>query len=177
VRAAPAVSCARYNSKAHTSIQVQRRHSGLPCAMVYGLLRALPGDRAFLPPSLPRITPRKLDTSVGVSGPHDFAVRCSIVRLRLSRPMLPRPSLPVPTFVTIAKRPSVWDGMAQARRDDLPDGPSEIFLQAGLDRANQLDRATEIKFSVQLDDGAAVILRDAHKHGKIDWKCRNLSHF
>jgi hypothetical protein len=37
--------------KTHTSIQVQRRQSGLPCAMVYGLLRALPGDRAFLPPS------------------------------------------------------------------------------------------------------------------------------
>jgi len=35
----------------HTSIQVQRRQSGLPCAVVYGLLRALPGDRAFLPPS------------------------------------------------------------------------------------------------------------------------------
>src|SRR4029077_10758410 len=30
--------------KAHTSIQVQRRQSGFPCAVVYGLLRALPGD-------------------------------------------------------------------------------------------------------------------------------------
>src|SRR6266404_2696255 len=29
---------------AHTSIQVQRRTSGLPCAVVYGLLRALPGE-------------------------------------------------------------------------------------------------------------------------------------
>src|SRR5467141_1440457 len=52
VRAAPAVSCANMHKKTHTSIQVQRRHPGLPCAMVYGLLRALPGDRAFLPPSL-----------------------------------------------------------------------------------------------------------------------------
>jgi hypothetical protein len=51
VRAAPAISCAKMHKKAHTSIQVQRRQSGLPCAMVYGLLRALPGDRAFLPPS------------------------------------------------------------------------------------------------------------------------------
>jgi hypothetical protein len=41
-------------TKTHTSIQVQRRHSGLPCAVVYGLFRALPGDRAFLPPSPPR---------------------------------------------------------------------------------------------------------------------------
>jgi hypothetical protein len=30
--------------KTHMSIQVQRKHSGLPCAMVYGLLRALPGE-------------------------------------------------------------------------------------------------------------------------------------
>jgi hypothetical protein len=51
VRAAPAVSRAIVHKKTHTSIQVQRRQSGLPCAMVYGLLRALPGDRAFLPPS------------------------------------------------------------------------------------------------------------------------------
>src|SRR6202790_620786 len=39
-------------TETHTSIQVQRRQSGIPCAMVYGLFRALPGDRAFLSPSL-----------------------------------------------------------------------------------------------------------------------------
>jgi hypothetical protein len=34
VRAAPAVSCAKMRkAKTHTSIQVQRRTSGLPCAM------------------------------------------------------------------------------------------------------------------------------------------------
>ena len=49
-----------------------------------GFLRALPGDRALLPPSpadtscLSPVGPtrlRKLDASVGASGPHDFAVR------------------------------------------------------------------------------------------------------
>ena len=40
----PAVSRAKCTENAHTSIQVQRKHSGLPCAVVYGLLRALPGD-------------------------------------------------------------------------------------------------------------------------------------
>src|SRR5260370_5814976 len=49
-----------------------------------GLCRALPGDRALLPPSsadrfcLSPVGPtqlRELDTSVGASGPHDFAVR------------------------------------------------------------------------------------------------------
>src|ERR1700680_4033683 len=57
VHAAPAVSRANTHSKTHTSIQVQRRQSGLPCAVVYGLLRALPGDRAFLPPSLVELPP------------------------------------------------------------------------------------------------------------------------
>src|ERR1700688_4938100 len=52
VRAAPAVSRAKSIENAHTSIQVQRKQSGLPCAVVYGLLRALPGDRVFLSPSL-----------------------------------------------------------------------------------------------------------------------------
>ena len=31
----------------------------------------------------------------------------------ITRPTLPRPPHPHPTFVTIAKRPSVWDGMAE----------------------------------------------------------------
>src|SRR4051812_5988524 len=37
VRAAPAVPCAIAQESAHTSIQVQRRASGFPCAVVYGL--------------------------------------------------------------------------------------------------------------------------------------------
>src|SRR5260370_40560902 len=41
----------------------------------YGLCRALPGDRAFLSPSLAKIASRKLDAGVEASGPHDFAVR------------------------------------------------------------------------------------------------------
>jgi hypothetical protein len=34
--------------KTHTSIQVQRKQSGLPCAMVYGLYRALPGETGLV---------------------------------------------------------------------------------------------------------------------------------
>jgi hypothetical protein len=52
VRAAPAVPCAKVDKKTHTSIQVQRKHPGLPCAMCYSLFRALPGEtRACLSPS------------------------------------------------------------------------------------------------------------------------------
>jgi hypothetical protein len=71
--------------------------------MVYGLLRALPGDRALLPPSPAKITFRELDASVEASGPHDFAIRYRAVRQRHYQ----RPPHPVPTSVTIAKRPSV----------------------------------------------------------------------
>src|ERR1700733_2046242 len=54
-----------------------------------GFLRGLPGEPGLLPPS--QATMRKhcclLDTSVGVSGRHDFAVRNTRIRLvRLSRP-------------------------------------------------------------------------------------------
>src|SRR5450631_478696 len=60
------------------------RTTGLPCAMVYGLLRALPGDRAFLPPSPARREMRlcELGISVGMPGPHGLAVRIRVVRLR-----------------------------------------------------------------------------------------------
>src|ERR1019366_4658056 len=55
--------------------------SGFPCAMGYGLFRALPGDRAFLPPSLREtFASRELDASVGAPGPHGFAVRLSHAR-------------------------------------------------------------------------------------------------
>jgi hypothetical protein len=54
VHAAPAVSraiCTKQNAHEHTG---SAEASGLPCAVVYGLLRALPGERALLPPSSPR---------------------------------------------------------------------------------------------------------------------------
>ena len=45
VRAAPAVSCARCTKKAHTSIQVQRKHSGIPHAMALRLMPCSPRRR------------------------------------------------------------------------------------------------------------------------------------
>ena len=60
-------------------------HPAFPAQWFYGLLQALPGDRAFLPPSPPGRLPRRLDASVGASGPHDFAVRLSAVRQKRLR--------------------------------------------------------------------------------------------
>jgi hypothetical protein len=57
---------------------------------------------------------RKLDASVGASGPHDFAVRISAARPRkvfaLRRCRVHR--IPHPTSVTTAKRPSCEAGQA-----------------------------------------------------------------
>ncbi len=123
---APAASCALCSFSMHTSIHSggtgNIRHS--PRNGFNSLLRALPGDRALLPPSFAGLA-RALDASVGAPGPHAFAVRApphrkshstvlvpfrrssneggfSVIRLLT----LPRPPHPAPTSVTIAKRPS-----------------------------------------------------------------------
>jgi hypothetical protein len=91
-------------------------------------------------------TSARLDASVGASGPHDFAVRGNIVRLRAfcARPTLPRPPHPIPTFVTMANAPlSGRDG--GRRRGDLAWKGRKIFLKAGLDRANQIESLREIR--------------------------------
>jgi len=48
VRAAPAISRAKAYRKTHTSIQVQRKQSGLPCAMVLTVSFVLSPVTGFL---------------------------------------------------------------------------------------------------------------------------------
>jgi len=58
------------NKTKHTSVVATGSpdQSGLPCAMVLTAYSALPGDRAFLPPSPPRsFASQELDASVGAS--------------------------------------------------------------------------------------------------------------
>src|SRR6185437_13151643 len=51
-------------------------HAGIPCAMVYGLCRALPGVRALIATVAERNTCfAQLDLSIGRPGPHGFTVR------------------------------------------------------------------------------------------------------
>src|SRR5450432_1299080 len=99
----------------------------------------------------------RLDASVGMSGPHDFAVRNNISRPRaVDRSQVFRPALRShraqnaaastasrPASVTIASRPSVGrDG--KSSRDDLGRAGSGIFLQTGLDCPNQLEKSQQI---------------------------------
>jgi hypothetical protein len=93
-----------------------------------------PGDRAFLSPSSSGyglsapgradFTSAGLDAGVEASGPHDFAVRTSLVRTLLiahgpfanppcnpvARKTLPRPPHSTPRFLTIMIRPSCGVG-------------------------------------------------------------------
>jgi hypothetical protein len=83
--------------KKHTSV-VTTGHTGITRHSLRngfnGFLRSLPGDRAFLPPSLANYI-RKLDTSVGVSERYDFAVRIKRVSSTAHHPRPPHPALNV----------------------------------------------------------------------------------
>ena len=82
----------------------RRLHPAFPHANGFnGFLRALLGDRAFLPPSSAEVAFRQLDASIGASGPHDFAVRLSMHSSRAPQASTASRA----TFVTIAKRPFV----------------------------------------------------------------------
>src|SRR5882672_7203002 len=75
MRAAPAVPCAKQVAKTHTSIQVQRRRSDIPCAMVLRLIASSPRRRIRLVTVIGELTAyprpvgptrlRQLDTSNG----------------------------------------------------------------------------------------------------------------
>jgi hypothetical protein len=99
----PIAACATIVVERTRVSQVTPESPGTPRAMVYGLYRALPGEPGFLATVTPeKLASQELDTSVGVSGPHDFAVRISTVRQRRR----PRPPHPAPRFATIMIRPS-----------------------------------------------------------------------
>src|SRR5487761_1921655 len=75
------------------------------------LIARSPRGPGFLAPVIPKkLASQELDTSVGASGPHVFAVRLSHAR----QSQLPRPPHLTATFVTIATRPS-----SAVRRADL----------------------------------------------------------
>jgi hypothetical protein len=91
VPAAPAASCALCIGKKHTSKRVHGNHPAFPHAMVLtayvalspvtGLFATVVHGLRFCPRPVGPTNLRELDASVGASGPHDFAVRVSAVRL------------------------------------------------------------------------------------------------
>jgi hypothetical protein len=64
------------SKKAHELVTTgSTETSGLPCAMVLTLLRALPGVRDLIVTVACETSSRKLSASPGAPGPHDLAVR------------------------------------------------------------------------------------------------------
>ena len=148
--------CKLHKENAHTSIQVQRRQSGIPCAMALRLMPCSPRransschrrcrlDSASDP--VGSIPPPTAWHQQRVSGPHGFAVRFSAVRpARRYRSRETRPATPFradaaastaspPAFVTTRDRPSCRERTGRAGSADLPDGERGIFFTARLDR-------------------------------------------
>jgi hypothetical protein len=131
---APAASCAKVKS---TRVSHHRfaEHSGIPCAIGFnGLLHALPGERAFLPPSSAQCASivadlmpasRHQDRTASPSAPHAL-VRRSKASIASRGPRV----------VTIAIRPSIEARDATSPIRDLPDGESGKFLKTRVDFAN-----------------------------------------
>jgi hypothetical protein len=94
----PGARCAHSRAWCVESTRVSHHgHTGkrpaFPAQWFYGLFRALPGDRALLPPSPAKVAFRELDASVGASGPHVFAVRGKHVRQRAAASTASRPNV------------------------------------------------------------------------------------
>ena len=136
MRAAPAVPCANWVKKPHTSIQGSGEHPTFPAQWLYGLSRAHPGVSGFLAPVASRkpalrpgrafAPPQDLTPTTEASDPHDFAVRFGTARQHalgpltefippcnpFPRTMPPRPPHPIPTFGDDGQRPFLRDRMA-----------------------------------------------------------------
>jgi hypothetical protein len=147
----PGAQCARSlvcKKNKHTSVvtTVTPERPGIPRAMVYGLLRALPGDHACLTPS-PALLLADLTPGIGASEPHDLAVRVSTVRYTLP----PASTASRPTSVTCATPPLrdgtvrdikvIWGwGQAKFRQIRIFNGISRLPRKPRILRALELKR-------------------------------------
>ena len=143
------------HGNAHTSIQVQRKHSGIPCAMALRLMPCSPRRRirlvtvaaglmtdrpGWIKRATGNLTPATGARTTRFCRTHQRRTSCAPRSLtvrppckHISRTTLPRPPQPVPTFVTMANAPLLGTGW-QESSVDLPDGLSGKFLREVLDR-------------------------------------------
>jgi hypothetical protein len=127
---APAASCVKM--KTHELVTTGSPvKPAFPAQWLYGLLRALPGDRALLPPSPARRERvfADLNASVGASGPHGFTVRASL--LRPARRRVHR--IPHPTSVT-TRTPLSSGRDGAGHRTDFSSRERKKFFEKRLDR-------------------------------------------
>src|SRR5487761_2219683 len=115
----------------HTSIHSEftgnTRHSPRNGFTAYNALSLV--SRAFLPPSLPQVALRKLDASVGASGPHDFAVRKQSALVRSAT----RVHLSPPRVRDDREPPLLSRRDGANFKSDLGESRMELFLPVALD--------------------------------------------
>ncbi len=116
------------------------RHPGLPCAVVYGLLRALPGEpSSFATVIRKKLASHELDASVGRQNHATSPSASATLVSRSSRVHR------IPPHVRDDSRSAPRSGeTGRASSADLPDGLSEMFFRGGLDRANHVETIKEI---------------------------------
>ncbi len=107
VKASP---MARLQQKTQAAVTTgSARSTGIPCAMVYGLWRALPAVPGLIAPVASRgLALRNLTPASGCQDHTISPSASSVARLATQ----PRPSQPAPTSVAMRVRPSWWDRMA-----------------------------------------------------------------
>ncbi len=105
--------------------------SGFPCAMGYGLFRALAGETRLACHRLAKMLRISRETPAArTSGPHDFAVRIACAR----QSQRSASTASRPTFVTTAIRPSILRACAVGQISDWAFrafGASSDLLLAG----------------------------------------------
>ena len=116
--------------------------TGIPCAMVLRLIRALPGDRALLPPSS---ADRSADLAPA-SGRQNHTTSPSATTSFVHDG--PRPSHPAPNVRDDREAPLLSSAGQQQIATDRGWFGSGIFSQGRLDGANQLETAAQISVCV-----------------------------
>jgi len=99
-----------------------------------------------------QVTTCKLDTSVGVSGPHDFTVRekhRSPCTPEARNDTIASTAFRAQRFVTMAIRPSSGPERGKVVKVICPTAQAKYFSQRGLDSPNQLEMLRQIAFLAQ----------------------------
>jgi hypothetical protein len=122
---------------------VKPRHSGLPCAVVYGLLRALPGEPSSIATvARKELALHELGASVGRQD-HTTSPSVSATLVRRSHHVHR-----IPPHVRDDRDPPLASGeTGRAGSADLLDALSEMFFRAGLDRANQVEMSWKLSLA------------------------------
>jgi hypothetical protein len=153
----PGARCTRSPCAKVESTRRHHRFTGTPGISLRngfnGFLRALPGDRACLPPSPPRsLLPRNLTPASGRQDHTASPSASNVIRLLTS----PASTASRPASVTIASRPS-GGTRRKGYAGDLGEKRSGIFLRRGVDM-----RLTKQPIGANLEAIAEYRFRSTH---------------